>query len=597
MGVAIAVAAGFAASPAQAQFSSADLSITKTDGVPTATPGGSTTYTITASNAGPDAVTGATVADTFPASLTATWRCDPAGGGTCGVESGVGNINQSVNLPAGGSVTYTASATISGSASGSLENTATVDTPGGVTDPNGGNDSATDVDALTPRANLAITKTDGVTTATPGDSVTYTITASNSGPSNVIGATVADTFPASLSDKTWTCLGAGGGTCTAGPVNGDINDTVNLPAGGSVTYMASASINPNATGSLANTATVMKPGVTDPDGGNNSATDNDALAPRADLSITKTDGVTTATPGDSVTYEITAANAGPSDVTGATVADTFPASLSSISWSCVGAGGGTCTAGPVNGNINDTVNLPAGGSVTYTASATISGSASGSLANTATVDTPGGVTDPNGGNDSDTDVDTLIPQRTLTVTTSGSGSGFVSGSGIDCGGAGHGDCSQTVSDGQTIELTANPASDSDFSGFTGSGGCGVSSPCTVTMNADKSVDAGFTQTPSVQVTPALDVTGVELDREKGTATLTVEANVPGSLRIDKTNKVKGFGPVDLPEAGSADLEVVPRNKAAKELRRSGRVTVNPRAILTGPEGEIAVRHEFDLRQD
>src|SRR6185295_7384575 len=46
---------------------SADLSITKTDGVATATPGGSVTYTITASNAGADPVTGATVADTFPA--------------------------------------------------------------------------------------------------------------------------------------------------------------------------------------------------------------------------------------------------------------------------------------------------------------------------------------------------------------------------------------------------------------------------------------------------------------------------------------------------------------------------------------------------
>ena len=45
-------------------------------------------------------------------------------------------------------------------------------------------------------ANLVITKTDGVTTATPGGSVTYTITAANAGPSNAPGATVADTFPA-----------------------------------------------------------------------------------------------------------------------------------------------------------------------------------------------------------------------------------------------------------------------------------------------------------------------------------------------------------------------------------------------------------------
>ncbi|HWU52201.1 MAG TPA: proprotein convertase P-domain-containing protein, partial [Tahibacter sp.] len=58
---------------------STDLAITKTDGVTTATPGGSVTYTITASNAGPDPATGATVADTFPAVETCTWTCVGAG--------------------------------------------------------------------------------------------------------------------------------------------------------------------------------------------------------------------------------------------------------------------------------------------------------------------------------------------------------------------------------------------------------------------------------------------------------------------------------------------------------------------------------------
>ena len=53
------------------------------------------------------------------------------------------------------------------------------------------------------------------------------------------------------------------------------------------------------------------------------------------------------------------------------MADTFPAVLT-CTWTCVGAGGGTCTASG-SGNINDTVNLPAGGSVTYTATCAIIG--------------------------------------------------------------------------------------------------------------------------------------------------------------------------------------------------------------------------------
>ena len=107
-------------------------------------------------------------------------------------------------------------------------------------------------------ADLAITKTDGVATATPGGSVTYTITASNAGPSNATGATVADTFPAALT-ATWTCVGAGGGTCTAAG-RGNINDTVNLPAGASVTYTVGARSAAAATGTLSNTATVTAPG-------------------------------------------------------------------------------------------------------------------------------------------------------------------------------------------------------------------------------------------------------------------------------------------------------------------------------------------------
>ncbi|HEV7768776.1 MAG TPA: SBBP repeat-containing protein [Thermoanaerobaculia bacterium] len=390
----------------------ADLAITKTDGVTTATAGGSVTYTITSSNSGPSNVSGATVADTFPASLTCTWTCFGAGGGTC-TGSGSGNINDSVNLPSGGSVTYTASCNISPSATGTLSNNATVTAPGGVTDSNSGNNSATDSDTLNAEADLSITKTDGVTTATAGGSVTYTITSSNSGPSHAAGATVADTFPASLT-CTWTCAGFGGGTCTAAG-SGNINDTVNLPSGGGVTYTASCTVSPSATGTISNTATVTAPGgVTDSSSGNNSATDSDTLDQQADLSITKTDGVTTATAGGSVTYTITSSNSGPSNATGATIADTFPASLT-CTWSCLGAGGGTCTASGA-GNINDTVNLPSGGSVTYTASCTVSPSATGTLSNTATVTAPGGVTDSSSGNNSATDNDTMGQQADLAIT-------------------------------------------------------------------------------------------------------------------------------------------------------------------------------------
>jgi len=252
-------------------------------------------------------------------------------------------------------------------------------------------------------ADVSITKTDGVTTAVPGGSVTYTITASNAGPDPVTGGTVTDTFPDDLT-CTWTCVGAGGGTCTASG-SGDISDTVNLPVGGSVTYTATCTIAASANEPIENTATVSGGAAGDPDTGNNSAMDSDTLTPQADLAVTKTDGVTTATPGGSVTYTITASNSGPSDAPDSTVVDTFPADLT-CTWTCAGSDGGTCTASG-SGDISDTVGLPADGSVTYTASCTVSPAATGTLSNTATVAAPDGVTDPDSDNDSATDSDTV----------------------------------------------------------------------------------------------------------------------------------------------------------------------------------------------
>jgi len=228
----------------------------------------------------------------------------------------------------------------------------------------------------------------------------------------VAEATVADTFPAVLT-CTWTCVGAGGGSCTASS-SGNINDTVDLPSGGSVTYTATCTISASATGSLSNTATVSS-AATDPNPGSNSATDTDTLTAQADLSITKTDGVTTVVQGQSVTYTIVAANAGPSSGTGATVVDTFPANLT-CTWTCVGAGGGVCTASG-SGNINDTITLPPAGSVTYTGVCTLAVGESRILTNTATVTAPGGVTDPTPGNNSTTDTDTITSCLSIAALT------------------------------------------------------------------------------------------------------------------------------------------------------------------------------------
>ncbi|MEO8196261.1 MAG: DUF11 domain-containing protein [Thermoanaerobaculia bacterium] len=272
------------------------------------------------------------------------------------------------------------------------------------------------------QADLAITKTDGVDNAIPGGSVTYTIVATNAGAHDAPGATVADIFAAVLTCST-TCVGAGGGTCAGGPFATNINDSVNLPAGASVTYTAVCSVSGSASGTLTNTATVTAPGgAPDPNAANNSATDIDTVgaAPTADVAITKTDGSATEIPGTSVTYTIVASNAGPSAAPTVTVTDTFAASLSGCSTTCVAAGGAACAAGPIPGNLSTNANLPVGGSATYTATCTISLAATGTLVNTATATVGGGISDPAPGNNSATDTDTLL---SLTIFVDGFESG------------------------------------------------------------------------------------------------------------------------------------------------------------------------------
>ena len=127
-------------------------------------------------------------------------------------------------------------------------------------------------------ADLAITKSDNLGNARPGDLLTYTIQVSNlNGPQAITGATVTDTLPATLTGTTWTCTGAGGATCTASGT-GNINDLVNLPVNTSVTYSLSARVALGTRGTFANTTTVSIPGgQTDPILSNNSATDTDMI--------------------------------------------------------------------------------------------------------------------------------------------------------------------------------------------------------------------------------------------------------------------------------------------------------------------------------
>ncbi|MDX2004680.1 MAG: hypothetical protein SFU83_05320 [Meiothermus sp.] len=388
----------------------ADLSVTKTDGVSVVAAGSTVSYTITAANNGPSNLIGATLTDTLPASLTgATWTCAASSGSSCPA-SGSGNIVASLSLLSGGTATFTLNATLSASATGSVANTATVAVPGGATDPNSSNNSSTDTNSIVPAVDLAITKTAGASTAVPGSTLTYTLVARNNGPNPVTGATLTDTLPSGVTGGSWTCAASSGSSCPASG-SGNIAANVSLLSGGTATFSLVVTVSPAATGTLSNTAGISAPlTVADTNLSNNSSTVTTTLTPSVNLSLSKTDGKTTTLRGDLNTYTITVSNSGPSNLVGATVTDALPSGLTGGSWTCTAPSGGSCTASG-SGNISDTVNIPAGGSLTYSLSATVGAGASGTLSNTVSVSVPLSTT--NTGASSATDTTSVL---TYTVT-------------------------------------------------------------------------------------------------------------------------------------------------------------------------------------
>ena len=257
-----------------------DLAVTVTDGQSEVVPGTTVTYDIVVTNGGPDDALGATVGDVFPPELTGcSWTCVGTSGGVCTSGPVAGDISDTVDLPVGARLDYTAVCLVDPAAGGDLVNTVSATPPAGVADPNLANNTDIDTDTLTPLADLSIDKDDGTTEVFENQPTTYTIVVTNAGPSDAPGSPVIDLFPLCLANCEWTCTADPGAWCPAGST-GDIDNGVDLPVGTSATFLATCTV-VAAYGQCSNTAEVFAQagnGVVDPDLANNESTDiNDVL--------------------------------------------------------------------------------------------------------------------------------------------------------------------------------------------------------------------------------------------------------------------------------------------------------------------------------
>jgi uncharacterized repeat protein (TIGR01451 family) len=140
--------------------------------------------------------------------------------------------------------------------------------------------------------------------------------------------------------------------------------------------------------------------------------------PEIDVSITKTDNLTTIGAGQTITYTVTVSNPSSIDAPSLQVLDEVPATITSVNWSAVITGGGSfINAAQGTGNsIDSRLNLTAGASVTYTITGTVSAATADNtlLENTVTVQQIPGTpanqifTDANLANNTATDTTTVL---------------------------------------------------------------------------------------------------------------------------------------------------------------------------------------------
>lgn len=356
------------------------LIVAKTDGTAVVAAPGSTTYTITITNTGPGAampVAGPELVDTLPPGMTAT-ACAvnaPLVGTCTGVGTGTVNFEleaQSATVPAylpsadnapNNTGTVTVTADIAEGAVGPLLNTAAVE----YTDIYGNDHpsvSAEDEDQI--GIDLELTKS--VTPPNPqvGDTVTYTVTVYNVSSTTATNVQITETLPPQV-----TLLTA---VPSIGTWAAPVWSIPALAGGESATLIITASV--DASGEIVNLAEVTAADQQDADSspGNcaqvpedDCATGRFVIGPQADLSLTKDVDDTSPAVGDTITYTLTIANAGPDTADNVTVTDVWtPASALSNIITTPSQGTVTVGAGTLTWDVG-TLNAGSGATLTITA--------------------------------------------------------------------------------------------------------------------------------------------------------------------------------------------------------------------------------------
>jgi len=266
----------------------------------------------------------------------------------------------------------------------------------GIARPQGPHTDIGAFEASPPSADLSVTKQASAAQVVAGDSFTYTVQLTNSGPFDAKDVAFTDPAPTgvtfnSCSSTVGNCALSGGGVSL---------NLATLANGASVTITIQATLNVGVAdgANVTNTASVTS-STLDPNPGNNSASANITAQNRSDLFVTSAANLTAVKSLGTLVYTVTVTNLGPFRAAAVTLVDPVPSPSTFVSLNAGGAACSTPAVGQVGTITCNFGNMAVGASKTVTITVKISGSTNKtSITNTATATSPN--FDPNPANNS-----------------------------------------------------------------------------------------------------------------------------------------------------------------------------------------------------
>lgn len=396
------------ASVAPMAQTNANLSIVKTASASSLAAGEYLTYTLTVANPLAAAVTAVVVTDALPSdviTISVPSGCTGAAPLTCSLGDMAPNSTTILTIT---------TRVDPAAAAGVITNTAGVTSTTNA-DPAASNNSAAFETIISHSTDLVVAQGYAPAIAMQRQSVYYTVTVTNTGPSLATGVVVTDELPADLDSwSTSVTQGACGSGGTFDCALGSLNP------GASARLYVTATVS---SGARVLTNTTWVSGLeSDPDVLNNTVTTTITVK-QADLAIAKSASNEPAYAGAPLTYTLTITNLGPDGATGVVVTDTLPPTVTftSASSGCGLTGSQVvCTLGSLS-------QTSPNNTAVITVAVTVSGTAPHQSEFTNSVTVAGLETDPDTANDTASAVSTVERRANLSLSKSASSDPAIAG--------------------------------------------------------------------------------------------------------------------------------------------------------------------------